>query len=119
MTTTNIAGYVAGDTLRARFLVRTPDNSGPQDLTGATVIWRATDMPTKGGVPGAVKVTRTAGAGITLTDIAGGVVDLFVARGLLKWVQNYFHELEVTLPSGESYTPATGQIVAAPAIDRE
>lgn len=90
-----------GDALTAYFKVQAP-NGQAQDLTGATVTWTLSPAVTR--VP---YLTKT----LSITDAEAGRCYLSVDTGDISQAGNFYHELEVVLASGESYTASDGTML--------
>lgn len=102
---------VAGDSMTVNFTVQQSSRQA-QNLTGCAIRWavsreKCLESPV---------VTKTIGAGITILNAAQGLCQAKIQKGELRDPGRYRHELEVTLPNGESYTYATGPLVVNPAI---
>lgn len=96
-----------GDSVSATFKVQT-SAGGAQDLTGATVTWTlspSTDRATP-------SLTKT--PSISSPATAGRCV-LSIAAGELDTAGQFYHELEVILASGDSFTASDGTMIVDPA----
>ena len=92
-----------GDSLTATFKVQTTAGTA-QDLTGATVTWTlapATDRTT-------ASLTKT--PSISSPATAGRCV-LSIDAGELDTAGQYYHELEVVLSTGDSFTACDGTMI--------
>jgi len=110
MTVANLGTMYAGDTLVVNFTVQQPTRQA-QDLTDCTIRWAVARDRCSGPV-----LTKTVGSGITVLNAAQGRCQAKISKGELTEPGQYLHELEVTLPNGDSYTYATGPLVVRPAI---
>lgn len=116
MKVADIVDYIAGDSMEIDFTVQ--DAAGAAlDLSGAVVKWSATKAPGASNIGTAI-VTKTIGSGITIMDATAGTLKVLIGKGDIQMIGWLFHDLEVTLPSGLSYTVAYGRINALPAIIR-
>jgi hypothetical protein len=111
MSTANIEEYLAGDSLVITFQVQRSDGS-PQDLTSCQIVWgvsRSRDLT-------APLITKSNGTGIIVVDEVSGICTATVNKGELIATGDLFHELEITLPSGRSYTYIQGTINSIPTV---
>jgi glutamine synthetase type III len=96
-----------GDSLQINFIVQ-HNNGAALDITGATARWTIATVTDK-ATP---ILTKTA----TITDAASGLCSVVIAKGELSAAGTFYHELEVILASGESYTVADGTMIVEPTI---
>jgi hypothetical protein len=111
----DVKDYVAGDTLTINVEITTPAG-GPQDLAGANLRWDLAPQPSAGEPSPASLLSKSIGAGITVTDAAGGKARIVVGKGEIATPATYVHQLELTLATGESYTVMRGRVTASAAI---
>jgi hypothetical protein len=115
MDTVNIPDYVAGDSLVFEFEIRTKTGGSP-DLTGATIKYGVAPISIR-NVIGTALFTKTVGSGITvLSATSPASVRVVVAKGDIPTPGEYWHEMELTLASLESYTTMGGRITAKQAL---
>jgi hypothetical protein len=116
------APFVAGDDRVLRFVATEDDNTTPIDLTGYNVRWElfAWSSGPKYGVPDTTPtvVKSSSVGGITVTDPAGGIVEVALAAqdtaNLVPAGQTtamHWHELQVTDATGKIITGATGHFL--------
>lgn len=102
----------AGDTLPIEFNI-TDEAGEPSDLTGAEIRWGYSAIPVAGQAMAAPVLTLTeASPEITVT---AGKVRIDLPKGLTA-AGRYYHELEITTPSGESTTVAEGTMIVTAAV---
>lgn len=112
MTVIAIQTLYQGDTCDLPFEVQ-DHNCAPQDLTGAIIRWALAD-PANLALP---IVQKTIGNGITTIDaVAGRIIVTLQPVDTSGLAGTYRQELEVTLPSGATYTYAQGPIIIKPTI---
>lgn len=92
-----------GDSFAATFKVQTSSGAA-QDLTGATITWTLSPV-TDRATP-----TLTKTPAISSPASSGRCV-LAIAHGELTTAGQFYHELEVVLPSGESFTASDGTMI--------
>lgn len=105
MSTTNIEEYFAGDTMQITFAVKQADGT-PQDLTNCSIVWGVS----KARNLTAPILTKSVGNGVVLLDELNGLLVVTIDKGEIPITGELFQELEITLPSGRSYTFAQGTI---------
>lgn len=104
-----IATVYQGDTARLSFEAQ--DSTGaPEDLTGCAIRWAlsATDDI---GTP---VLTKASDEGITVLDAEAGRLVVTITAGELDTPGTYTQELEITLPSGATYTYGQGPLIVKP-----
>lgn len=78
------------------------------DLTGAAIAWQAARGTPERFSKTAV-VSKASGAGITITDPAGGVFEIALASADTQGLSgSFYHEAEVTDAGGNKTTVMTG-----------
>ena len=88
----------AGDSLPLRLAVTNPDGT-PTDLTGAAIIWTAQEIHQRQSVEVAM------GAGLTVTNQVGGIVEVKVPKSTITYVGTWTHQLEIVDLSGSTTVP--------------
>lgn len=102
-----------GDTVRLQFQALTPQGS-PENLVGCRVRWALSD-PGSISSPVLTKSSDEEGD-MTIVDAAAGRLIVNIAAGELDTPGQYVQELEITLPSGETYTYGQGPFIVKPAV---
>jgi hypothetical protein len=100
-----------GDTARLDFEAQEPDGS-VRDLTDCEIRWAYSD-PADLGTP---LLEKTQEDGITILEAAAGRCAVTIDAGELDTPGTYVHELELTLPSGLTYTYAQGPLIIKPTV---
>ena len=100
-----------GDTVPMGFTVLDYDGTA-QNLTSCSIRWGyatydAQDTPL---------LVKTQLDGITILDAAAGRLLVNIDAGELDTPGTYVHELELTLPTGSTYTYGQGIFVVKPAV---
>ena len=88
----------SGDSLPLRLAVTNPDGT-PTDLTGATLRWTAQEIHQRQTVEIAM------GAGLTVTNQAGGLVEVKVPIKTITYVGRWEQQLEVVDANGSTTVP--------------
>lgn len=102
----NIELYT-GDDLDLRVTV-TDENDAALDITSATATYTVKDAP--GGA--SLFTPKTVGSGIALTTPASGILTISIASANTRYARgdrDYFHELEIVLANGKTYTAFNGR----------
>jgi hypothetical protein len=113
---------VAGDDRTLRFTATEADGTTALDLTGCSLKWElfAWASGPKYGVPEATAIVTktTGGGGITVTDPAGGILEVNVLAAdtgsLVPTDQGnamHWHELQMTDTDGKILTVASGHFL--------
>jgi hypothetical protein len=111
MSTVNLGKIFQGDTLQLDFVCQDQDGD-PQDLTDCSIKWGlapSSDMASP-------IITKTVGSGVTITGAVTGRCQVLIGQGEINVAGVFFHELEITLPSGSSYTFAQGMVIVMPTV---
>lgn len=109
MSKLQITSVYQGDTAQLPF--EALDATGaPEDLTNCSIRWAmsATDNI------GSPVLTKTSDEGITVIDAEAGRLVVTITAGELDTPGNYTQELEITLPSGATYTYGQGPLIVKP-----
>lgn len=106
-----ITTVLQGDTVRLPFAVQ-DYNGAAQDLTGCEIRWGYADL----GTSPTPLLTKTDVDGVTIADAGAGLLQVNVAAGELDTPGTFTQELEITLPSGPTYTYAQGLLVVKPTV---
>lgn len=109
MSRLQITSVYQGDTARLPFEAQ--DTTGaPEDLTGCSIRWAlsATD-----DIASPV-LTKTSDEGILVLDAEAGRLVVVINAGELDTPGTYTQELEITLPSGATYTYGQGPLIVKP-----
>lgn len=106
MSKLQITSVYQGDTARLPFEALDAQGA-PENLDGCSIRWalskpEAIDSPV---------LTKTTDNGITVTDAAAGRLVVIINAGELDTPGQYVQELEITLPSGETYTYGQGPFI--------
>jgi hypothetical protein len=98
----------SGNALTVEFTVYQNDGRTPFNLSGASAIWRLCSLFDPAPV-----ITKTIGAGLTITNAAAGIVSLSLSSSDTDPLgsQPYRHELEVIDGSGNPTTVTTGTVM--------
>ena len=112
----DILDYVGGDFARIELTIEHQDGSGPINLTGADITWAI--APVSAGLLGDAIVTKALGDGLTVLDAPNGKLAIDLAKDEFEETGKFWHECQVDLPSGLSYTVAYGSFIAKPALLR-
>jgi hypothetical protein len=102
----------AGDSLELDFQIVDEATGAAVDLSGAKLFWGIKPRLEPGCSAALVKSDAN---GIDLTGDQKNVVRVIVGKGEIP-AGKFTHELEVTLPSGRSFTPISGPFDADPAV---
>lgn len=111
MSKLQITSVYQGDTARLPFEAQ--DTTGaPENLEGCSIRWalskpEAIDSPV---------LTKTSENGILVLDAAAGRLVVTISAGELDTPGQYVQELEITLPSGETYTYGQGPFIVKPTV---
>lgn len=102
-----------GDDLALEVTVKNADGT-PKDLTGATIRW-ALHTTNKAAVP---KLSKAISTGIAVTDAAGGVFTVTIARADTAALKAgvYYHEAEITDAASKRATVLTGKATILQAL---
>lgn len=100
----SLGSFYAGDTLVIKFQLKKPTGAA-ENLTGATVRFGLSenddiDKPF---------LTKTNGAGLTITDAAQGKGEVRLEKGDMKRVGTFTYAISATLSNGEKYTYEQGR----------
>ncbi len=109
--TVDVPVYIAGDSLAMAFTVRDTNNR-PLSLTGGSARWGLAPL-LNARTLGPTAYTLSSAPGIA---ISGSVVTVTLAASAFDTVGDFIHELEVTLASGVSFTPARGAFRCVSAV---
>ena len=96
----------SGDDKLLRVTITDANNGDlPFNLTGTTsTIWKAGRTSSS-----AVKVTKTLGSGITITDAVNGILEITLTPADTAALQgDYYHELQIVDASGKKRTVLAG-----------
>lgn len=105
--------YTAGDSLLIEFTVLEPDGETPTNLTGATIRWGLSRVSRQTAI-----LVKDNGdlSGVAITDAAAGEGTVTIDAGDIPGAGAYWHELEIVLASGESFTHFAGPFTVTPSI---
>ena len=109
MSKLQITAVFQGDSVKLPFEALT-DKGAPENLDGCSIRWalskpEAIDSPV---------LTKTSENGILVLDAAAGRLVVIINAGELDTPGQYVQELEITLPSGETYTYGQGPFIVKP-----
>lgn len=111
MSRIDLGTFYQGDTVQLNFVVQDEDGNAV-DLTNATVKW---GLAATSAIATPV-LTKTSDDDITITDAEAGECSVLIDQGDLDDDGAFYHELEVTLAGGESYTYAQGNVLILPTV---
>jgi len=106
MSKLQITAVFQGDSVKLPFEALT-DKGAPENLDGCSIRWalskpEAIDSPV---------LTKTSENGILVLDAAAGRLVVIINAGELDTPGQYVQELEITLPTGETYTYGQGPFI--------
>jgi hypothetical protein len=112
MTVLAIQTIYQGDTANLDFIVQDYDGS-VQNLTDCEVRWALSDPADLS----TALIEKEDGDGISVIDAANGRLTVTLTAGDTSELSGtYRHELEITLPSGATYTFAQGPLIIKPTV---